>query len=120
MSVADPLKLLEHDLKDPKFKGCSSTTEFIQNINRLFDFLNSRHPIAKGFKVPISNFNLTLQQNAIESIYNYLLILKITNNQLLYFHQHKTFILGFVSTTKSIITIQNEMEINFLFKYVLT
>ena len=47
--VADLLEFLEldHDLEDPK---CSSTIEFIHNIHRIFDILNSRHAsVEAGF-----------------------------------------------------------------------
>ena len=61
-SVADSLGFLDYDLKDPEFKGCSFTIEFIRNIDRLFDLLNSRHAFEKGFKAVISNFNLSMQK----------------------------------------------------------
>ena len=31
-SVADSLEFVDHDLNDPKFKGCLSNFEFIRNI----------------------------------------------------------------------------------------
>ena len=45
--VADLWEFLEldHDLEDPK---CSSTIEFIHNIHRIFDILNSRHASAEA------------------------------------------------------------------------
>ena len=35
LSTADSFEFLEHDLKDQKLKGCSSTIEFICNIDIL-------------------------------------------------------------------------------------
>ena len=50
-SVADAMEFLQCEY--PKFQNCSSTIEFIRNIDRLFDFLNSRYPFGRGFKSPI-------------------------------------------------------------------
>ena len=108
-SVTDSLEFLLNDLKYPKFKGCSSIIEFLRNIDRLLKFSNSRDPFRKVFKAPISNFNLTMQENTFESICKYLLKLKNTNNQWLYFHQCKTFIVGFICTGKPILTIAKEL-----------
>ena len=80
-SVTESLQFLENDLKDLKFKGCSSIIEFMRNIDRLFNFSNSRHLFGKVLKAPIRAFNLTMQENAIESICKYLLKLKDTSNQ---------------------------------------
>ena len=76
----------------------------------------------KGFKAPVSYFNWSIQENAIESICKYLQNLKDRSHQLLYFYRRKSFILGFVSIAKSIITIVKEVldRNENSFKYVLT
>ena len=54
--------------------------------------------------------NSTMQENAAESICTYLLKLKDTSKQLLYFYQRKTTILGFVYRAKSITTTAKKIE----------
>ena len=53
-SLADSLEFLERGLKDPKLKGYYS----LRSMDRVFDFLNSRHPFAKVFKVLVVNFDV--------------------------------------------------------------
>eukprot|EP00795_Rhopilema_esculentum_P009936 gene9936-18544_t len=104
------------------FKNCGATVQFIRNIDRLFDLLNSRHPMMKGFKSPISKSNLSTVQNQVRKVCEYLLSLKASDSQLLAENRRKSFILGFVSAAKSIIAIAEDLltrESNQL-KYLLT
>ena len=52
-SVADAINFLDNGLQLQQFKGSESTVEFIRIVDRLFDILNSRSPVAKGFKQPL-------------------------------------------------------------------
>ena len=52
-SVADAIKFLDNGVKLQQFKGSESTVEVIRLFDRLFDILNSRSPVAKGFKEPL-------------------------------------------------------------------
>ena len=51
-SVADALDFLENVARVPEFQGCGPTVEFIRNVDKLFDFLNSRHRLQTGYKQP--------------------------------------------------------------------
>ena len=57
-STAAALQFLQQKIKHEKFINCTDTRGFVRNIDRLFNFLNSRHPASSGFKSPIrlSNF----------------------------------------------------------------
>ena len=52
-SVADALEFCANDLKLTQFQGCDATVRFIRIFDHLFDVLNSRNPIAKGYKAPL-------------------------------------------------------------------
>ena len=52
-SVADAIEFLDKSTKLPSFCNSHGTVKFIHTIDRLFDILNSRNPIAKGFKTPL-------------------------------------------------------------------
>ena len=52
-SVADAIEFLDSSTKLDQFQGSTGTVKFIRNIDRLFDMLNSRNPMAKGFKQPL-------------------------------------------------------------------
>ena len=60
-STAAALQFLQQKINHEKFLNCTDTIVFVRNIDRLFDFLNSRHQASSGFKSPIrlSNFEKT-------------------------------------------------------------
>lgn len=49
-SVADAIDYCTSVLKLKKFEGSAATVKFIRVFDRLFDILNSRNPLGKGFK----------------------------------------------------------------------
>ena len=51
--VATAIEYCANELKYPQFQGSEATVRFIRIIDRLFDMLNSRNPIGKGYKTPI-------------------------------------------------------------------
>ena len=121
-SVADALEFLQNDIKHEKFQNCSATVEFIRSVDRLFDILNSQHPFMGGFKSAIRMSNLEIIKTVVVELSDYLLTLKDFNGQLLVYHRRKTFIIGLVSTAKSLIAISEELlsrEVN-PYKYILT
>ena len=52
-SVADAIEYCTQDLKMHQFEGSEATVKFIRIFDHLFDILNSRNPLAKGFKSPL-------------------------------------------------------------------
>ena len=52
-STAAELQFLQQKIKHEKLINCTDTIVFVRNIDRLFDFLNPRHPASSGFKSPI-------------------------------------------------------------------
>lgn len=72
-------------------------------MDRLFDFLNSRNPLERGFKRPISATDLSFLGREVNKILEYLFTLKTVNNQLLFTSGRKTFIVGFACAVKSVL-----------------
>jgi hypothetical protein len=66
-SVADAIEFLDIDMNKPKFQNSSGTVKFTRTIDRLFDMLNSRSPIGKGYKQPLRQSN----KSVYEEILNY-------------------------------------------------
>ena len=56
-SVADAIEYCNVVLKLPQFHGSEGTVHFIRVFDRLFDILNSRSFVAKGFKAPMKLAN---------------------------------------------------------------
>ena len=52
-SVADAIEYCATTLNLPQFQGCEATVKFLRLFDHLFDVLNSRNPLAKGYKSPL-------------------------------------------------------------------
>ena len=52
-SVADAIEYCWSELKLPQFQGCEATVTFLRIFDHLFDILNSRNPLGKGYKAPL-------------------------------------------------------------------
>ena len=48
-SVADAIEYCETILKLPQFQGSEAMVKFLRMFDHLFDVLNSRNPLAKGY-----------------------------------------------------------------------
>jgi hypothetical protein len=56
-SVADAIDFCREELNLNQFKGSKATTSFIRLIDSLFDVMNSKNLLAKGFKSPMRECN---------------------------------------------------------------
>jgi len=118
--VANRIKYL-YQIGLLSFKNSEATVCFIRQIDRLFDILNSRTPISKGYKSPIHAGNI----NTIKAVFNdttdYLKTLKCDGVPLI-LGGRKMFIVGFIVTMSS--TIQVALKLLYRsqspFKFVLT
>ena len=70
------MTILHQKIKHEKFINCTDIIVLVRNIDRLFDFLNSRHQASSGFKSPIPLSNFENKKAVILEICNYLLSLK--------------------------------------------
>ena len=123
-SVADAIEFLDFSMKLEDFQHSSGTVKFLRTIDRLFDILNSRNPLGKGFKQPIRPESRDNWEEILKSTANYLSSLRtnIIKKELLSTHQRKTFVIGFIISIKFTIEMANEMfsAFDLPFKYLLT
>ena len=122
-SVADAIEFLHVSMKLCEFEDSCGTVKFVRMTDRLFDILNSRNPLGRGFNQPLQTASTEICEEILKSSANYLLSLKTHTEfqQLLSTHPRKTFIIGFVTSIKSTIEMANEMfTIDQPFKYLLT
>ena len=110
-SVADAIKFLDKPTHLPNFCDGHSTVKFIRTIDRLFDMMNSRNPIAKGFKTPLRPNSKDTWKEILMPTARYLFSLKTTtpSGQLLSTSRRKTFVIGFVACIKSTILMATQM-----------
>lgn len=123
-STADALLFMKNIHMDG-FHNVDETVTFCRNIDRLFDFLNSRNPFAKGYKSAIFPSNLEYLESEIIPLVDYLFTLQVKNNNdtisHIYTTSKKTFVIGFALAVKSIFSIAKLLfEENQNFKYILS
>lgn len=92
-SVANAIDFLRDEgLND--FKDSESTIKFIRVIDRLFDFLNSRSPLGKHFKQPLTIHNFHYLLAMVQENIEYLFSLKCKNATFLKTSGRRTFLYG--------------------------
>lgn len=107
-SVADAIEFLNKE-GIFGFQGSAETVKFIRNIDRLFDFLNSRSPFEKGSKAAITKSNYESQCREMMGIVEYLYSLTTIGNIPLYQSDRKTFVIGFGAAVKSILAVSKSL-----------
>ena len=120
-SVAAAIRFLE-TLKAPGFENSDPTSDFILRINTIFDILNSKNRFGKAAKTPITLKNIGAIDEYIKETELYLTKLQDLDGNVMYKGRRKTFIVGFLTTAKSVIAISHKLlsrEDN-RFEYVLT
>ena len=71
-SVADAIEYCATTLKLPQFQGSEATVKFIRHFDHLFDILNSRNPLAKGYKSPLRANNKHVWDPFFDEVYKYI------------------------------------------------
>jgi len=120
-SVADALQFLM-DSGHPDCSDAAGTIHFIRVIDRLFDIFNIKSLYGKGFKTPLFKNNFNMWNSVIQKSIRYLSSLTDVNNVPMLQHRRKTFVLGMIINSRSIIslgcTLLNRADNTF--KYLLT
>jgi hypothetical protein len=120
-SVADAIDFLRDDLHLPEFAGSEKTTEFIRRVDKLFDFMNSKSPHAKGFKKPMNKYNFDYRKKWLLETKEYLRKLEDATGMPLTMGRRKTAWIGFMTTIESVIAIcQDLLNLPTPFRYVCT
>lgn len=118
-SVADAIDFLR-SLGLPDFRGSEATVEFIRVIDRVFDFLNSRHPFGKGYKAPIKKENLEFLRKESSKWISYFLKLKTVSDEPLYASPRRTFIIAYTTSIKSVLAVAENLFQSHYYSYILT
>ena len=100
-SVADAIEYCRTELKLPQFQGSEATVTFIRLFDRLFDVLNSRNPLGKGYKSALRIANKNQWYQFLEHAYCYISSLKDTTGKPMYQTRRKTGFIGFLVAIRS-------------------
>ncbi|KAG1655031.1 DNA transposase THAP9 [Nymphon striatum] len=100
-SVADAIEYCTSTLKLPQFQGSEATVKFIRLFDRLFDILNSRNPLGKGYKSPLRIANKNSWNPFLDRAYKYISNLKDTTGKFMHQTKRKTGFIGFLVAIRS-------------------
>ena len=109
-SIADALAFCQNDLGLPEFRECTATVEFIRIVDRVFHLLNSRNPMAKGFKSPLRVQNEFNWRPFLLFAIEYLQGLKFVDGQPLSSSLRQICVIGFVITGTSIMSLFDSLN----------
>lgn len=120
-SVAKALEFLKNSLMLDDFKDSQATINFLEQVNNIFDILNSINPFAKNFKSPLRKGNEYYWRPYLLSAKQELLLLRDSAGNYLHMSRKRTPIIGLLITITSIIGIYDEFvkknEIPYLLTY---
>ena len=101
-SVAQAIEFLRDEAAIDEFQGSEATTEFIKQMNAIFELLNSKNPHGQGTKAPVSLDNLQKWIDTCQDIGNYIFGLKDEKGNYLQTGRSKTAVWGFKFSIDSI------------------
>jgi len=121
-SVADAIEFCNVHRKLFQFSGSEATVHFLRFIDRLFDVLNSRNPVAKGYKASMKPSNECVWRPFLEEAKQYLLKLTDDKGLPMYTTKRRTAFVGLLCTTDFIVAVYNDLvaAANAPLKYLLT
>lgn len=108
-SVADAIDFCREDLKLPQFKDSEATTKFIRLFDRLFDCLNSRNTVAKGFKAPLRPGSKGIWMKFLEEAKEYIRGLTGPAGNAIFKTSRKTAFVGFLVSIESTIGLASSL-----------
>ncbi|EEC08967.1 hypothetical protein IscW_ISCW024374, partial [Ixodes scapularis] len=119
-SVAKDL-LFAKQLGLPEFSKCEGTCKFIQDIDRCFDLLNSRSPVARTYKRPFYQANIQERSQTMERVGQNLMQLELPGGQPAVTDGRRMSVIAFAFTLKSVASLATQLltsgEVSYLCSY---
>ena len=119
-SVADALDFCRDDLKLPEFQGSEATSFFLRQFDTLFDLMNSKNVLGKGYKSPLRHSNQQAWAQAFSSASSYIQSLKTAEGQRLIDSPRKSGFLGFLINIQSFQMLFEKFVENGPLKFLMT
>ncbi len=119
-SVADSIDFCRESLKLKEFHESEATSKFIRMIDRLFDTMNSRNALAKGFKAALRKSNKGQWEKVFDESLEYLSNLTDLKGTKLIHSPRKTAFIGFLLNIHSLKSLFKTLVEDGDMKYILT
>ena len=118
--VAVALNYLNKALNEPEFHHSEATSEFVLMLNNIFDILNSRNIISKGFKAALQSSNVEEMRLFTKKAEDYLSSLKLQDGNFVINTKLKTEFIGFIICMRNLIGMFDQhVENKSTLKYIL-
>ena len=102
ISVADSIQYCNETLQMDEFRGSEATVKFIRIFDHLFDVLNSRNPLAKGYKSNLRLTNQTTWLPFLDDAQEFILGLKDTQGRNMHMSRRNTGFFGLLIAIQSV------------------
>ncbi len=119
-SVADAIDFCRESLDLPDFRQSEATTKFIRIIDALFDTMNSRNPLGRGYKSPMKQSNEHLWSSIFANALGYLDKIKDLQGKKMIYSLRKTAFIGFLINIHSLQYLYKSLVLESKVKYLLT
>ena len=119
-STADALDFCREKLKLSEFQGSEATSSFIRLIDSLFDIMNSKNILAKGFKSPMQQCNKTIWKELFSRSLKHLSEITDASGRKLINSPRKTGFIGFIININSFSFLFEELVERQKMKFLLT
>jgi len=119
-SVADAIDFCRKDLKLSEFKDSEATTKFIRTVDSLFDTMNSRNPLGRGYKAPMKPSNEHLWSSIFSNALGYLSGIKDLKEKKMIHSLRRTAFIGFLINIHSLKYLYQSLVLEKKLKYLLT
>lgn len=109
------------ELNTPHFEDAAPTIYFITMVDRAFDLLNVRTPVAKGFKSAIRRNNIGEIGDLCRQLENFFQSLQDSNGDRIVMTRKSTGFIGMIFCLKSLLSLSTELlkesSINYILSY---
>ena len=119
-SVSDAIAYCREDLKLQQFQGSEATCHFLKQFDLLFDIMNSKNLLGKGFKSPMKTSNELYWKPQFVSAASYILGLKTLTGMQIVRSPRKAGFLGFLCNLKAFTSLFENCVTNGPLDFLLT
>jgi DNA transposase THAP9 len=122
-SVANAIEFCNENLKLNEFRDCEGTVEFLRLMDKLFDILNSRNPLGKGYKAPLQSANWEFAKGFLLEAKEYIVGLTDNQGNPMVKSKRKTPFVGLLCTVDTVmalcetLVLQDESPLKYLLTY---
>lgn len=118
-SIGKTLELIENQSCE-EFQGYSATANFAADIDRAFDTLNSRNPVAPGERSPMYQYTVEEQKESLTFVARRMMGLELVTGKRVVDEGRRMSVISFSSTLKAICQLASDLVNRNILRYLCT